>query len=101
MAGGGRSTAPAMAVFVEAFRKRDPRVANIYFDTATLVEGETPEGLRRDVEQMRAIGLDRFLYGTDTPPPPASQSWASMRVLPLTDAEFRVLAANVAPYFPK
>ncbi len=103
MAGGGRSTAPAMEEFVKAFQARDPRVARVYFDLATAVTGQTNEGLKRDVEYMRAIGLGRFLFGTDSSPPnpAAGRSWAAMYALPLTDSEFRTIAANTAPYFPR
>ena len=102
MAGGGRATFSALAVFADAFGRGDPRTRNLYFDTATVTEGETREGLRQDAMFMRKIGITRILYGTDTAPPnpPARVSWALFRSLvPLTDAEFRIIASNRAPYF--
>jgi predicted TIM-barrel fold metal-dependent hydrolase len=101
MAGGGRSTEPALAVFADAIAASDPRTKNLYFDVATLTDGQSDEGLRKDAMRMRQIGLNRILYGTDTSPPnpPARQSWATFRArLPLTDEEFRKIATNVAPY---
>ena len=101
MAGGGRSTDAALAVLAEAIAAGDPRTRNLYFDVATLTAGQTPEGLLRDAERMRRIGFDRILYGTDLfPPNPAPRvSWNTFRVLmPLTDAELRSIADNVAPY---
>ncbi|HEY0591149.1 MAG TPA: amidohydrolase family protein [Thermoanaerobaculia bacterium] len=101
MAGGGRSTGAALAVFAEAIAAGDPRTKNLYFDVATLTTGQSDEGLRRDVERMRQIGFDRILYGTDTVPPnpPVRRSWGTFRALmPLTDAEIRIIADNVAPY---
>lgn len=101
MAGGGRSTAPALAVFADAIAARDPRTRNLYFDVATLTGGQTPEGLQKDAAQMRRIGFDRILFGTDTAPPnpPPAQSWTTFRVLmPLTDDELRIIAGNVLPY---
>jgi predicted TIM-barrel fold metal-dependent hydrolase len=101
MAGGGRSTDSALAVFAEAIATGDPRAKNLYFDVATLTGGQSEEGLRKDVLRMRRIGLKRILYGTDmTPPhPPALQSWATFRArMPLAEEEFRIIAGNVAPY---
>jgi predicted TIM-barrel fold metal-dependent hydrolase len=102
MAGGGRATFAALAVFAEAFARTDPRIRNLYFDTATITDGETREGLQQDATFMRKIGMTRILYGTDTAPPnpPPRVSWALFRSLvPLTDAEFRIIASNRAPYF--
>lgn len=101
MAGGGRSTDPALAVFADAIAAGDPRTKNLYFDVATLTAGQSKEGLQKDAMRMRQIGLKRILYGTDTSPPhpPARISWGNFKgLMPLTDAEFRTIAANVAPY---
>lgn len=101
MAGGGRSTDPALAVFAEAIAARDPRTRNLYFDVATLTAGQTAEGLQKDAMRMRQIGFERILYGTDAagPNPPARQSWTTFRVqMPLTDQELRIIAGNVLPY---
>jgi hypothetical protein len=101
LAGGGRATPSALAVFANAIAKGDPRTKHLYFDLATITEGESAEGLKGDARFIRQIGVDRILYGTDTSPPnpPARVSWASIRSLvPLTDQEFRSIADNVAPY---
>lgn len=102
MAGGGRSSEPALAVFADAIAAGDPRTKRLYFDVATLTAGQTPEGLKKDAARMRQIGFDRILYGTDTAPPnpPARQSWTTFRVqMPLTDDELRIIAGNVLPYW--
>jgi predicted TIM-barrel fold metal-dependent hydrolase len=100
MAGGGRSTDTAMEVFANAIVAGDRRTKNLYFDIATLTGGQTDEGLRKDAQRMRQIGLKRILYGTDGPPnPPARQSWELFRTrVPLTAKEFRTIARNIAPY---
>jgi predicted TIM-barrel fold metal-dependent hydrolase len=101
MAGGGRSTDAALGVFAGAIAAGDPRTRNLFFDVATLTAGQSAEGLRRDAERMRQIGLGRILYGTDKAPPqpPARASWAAFRALvPLTEEEFRTIAGNLAPY---
>jgi hypothetical protein len=41
------------------------------------------------------------LYGSDAAASPATypaEGWAAFRRLPLSDAEFRVIATNVTPY---
>jgi predicted TIM-barrel fold metal-dependent hydrolase len=50
---------------------------------------------------MRKIGLDRILFGSDAATGgnlPPWQAWVAFRQLPLSEAEFRVIAGNVAPY---
>lgn len=101
MAGGGRSTETALAVFADAIAAKDPRTKNLWFDVATLTGGQSDAGLAKDAQRMRQIGLDRIVYGTDTAPPnqPVKRSWATFRALmPLTDAELNTIAKNVAPY---
>jgi len=101
LAGGGRSTDSALAVFADAIAAGDPRTKNLYFDVATLTAGQTKAGLQKDAARMRQIGLKRILYGTDTSPPhpPARISWAHFKgLMPLTYGEFRTIAENVAPY---
>ena len=46
---------------------------------------------------MRQIGMQRILFAVDGAEPPLSV-WANLRSLPLTDAELRVMATNLAPY---
>ena len=53
-------------------------------------------------KQLRRIGMARVLYGTDSAQggnlrPRAA--WAAFRRLPLSEAEFAQVAANVPPYF--
>jgi predicted TIM-barrel fold metal-dependent hydrolase len=52
------------------------------------------------VSRMRRIGLDRILFGCDSAVPGNSprECWAGFHSLPLTDAELRAIAGNVAPY---
>jgi len=53
-------------------------------------------------DRLRQIGLQRVLYGSDmaiSGNPTARQGWGAFRaMLPLTEAEFKTIAANVAPY---
>ena len=101
MAGGGFSNDSAMAVFAKAFAARDPRVARVYFDVASITTTVPDRALENDVARMRQIGLDRFLWGSDmtSAENPARLQWRVYRGLsPLTDDELRTLASNVAPY---
>ena len=58
--------------------------------------------LQRIADRMRQIGMSRILYGSDGPETEAKaprEAWALFRsALPLTDAEVRAIAANLAPY---
>jgi predicted TIM-barrel fold metal-dependent hydrolase len=98
------TTDEALAVLADAVSSRDPRTKRLYFDVTTAVG----PGLGLPVEQanliarrIRQIGVDRILFGSDAavaPNVPPREAWAAFRQLPLTDAEFRTIATNVAPY---
>jgi predicted TIM-barrel fold metal-dependent hydrolase len=95
-----------MGVFAEAFARHDPRTRNLYFDVATNVLPDTSQAdLERIAGRIRQVGLRRILFGSDLPVLgnlTAGQSWAVFRArLPLTEAEFRQIAANRAPYMPR
>jgi predicted TIM-barrel fold metal-dependent hydrolase len=101
LAGGGNSNPDALKVYADAIAAGDRRTKNLYFDIATATSGNTAESVRADAALMRRIGLKRILYGTDTSPPhpPARIAWANFKgLMPLTDAEFKIIAGNVAPY---
>jgi predicted TIM-barrel fold metal-dependent hydrolase len=100
-AGGGPGyTDEALEVYAEAIAAGDPRTKNLYFDFATVADGQTKEVLQKFAERIRQIGPKRVLYGTDLGPPAARQSWMNFRMtVPLTDEEFKTIAGNVAPYF--
>jgi predicted TIM-barrel fold metal-dependent hydrolase len=103
LAGGGGGpgyTDKALEVFANAIVANDPRTKNLYFDIATVADGQSKEALQNLAERMRQVGLNRILYGTDSAPPAARQSWLTFRTtVPLTDEEFKTIAGNVAPYF--
>jgi predicted TIM-barrel fold metal-dependent hydrolase len=103
MAGGGVITESALAVFAEAIAAKDPRTKNLYFDVTTMVNAGTPtKRLRRDAEWLRKIGLERILWGSDmmtNSENSTSKQWLFFRaLLPLTEAELRQIANNIAPY---
>jgi len=106
LAGAGSYVDPlvdeALSVFVEAVEAGDPRTQRLYFDvTAVATPGLAPERLELIAKRVRELGAQRTLYGSDA----ASgenlrprEGWARFREVPLTDAEFRVIAGNVPPY---
>ena len=54
-----------------------------------------------DCHQDPEIGIDRIVYGSDGAAAAIlapREAWATFRQLPLTEAEFRAIADNVAPY---
>jgi predicted TIM-barrel fold metal-dependent hydrolase len=92
----------ALGAFIEAIRRKDPRMKNVYFDLALVFDAKTTPGRREWLAQrIREIGVQRILYGTDggdpTDPPPKAQLQV-LHTLPLTQAEFRAIDRNVAPY---
>ncbi len=100
-AGGGPGyTDEALEVYAKAIAANDPRTKNLYFDFATVADGQSKEVLKTFAERIRQVGLKRVLYGTDLAPPTARLSWLTFRsTVPLTEEEFKTIAGNVAPYF--
>lgn len=107
--GGGRYSEEALALYAEAVDAGWPGTRNLLFDvtdialTARAVPAAEADAVMRSiVAQMRRIGMDRMLYGSD----PAvfgrlapREGWAEFkRVMPLTDEEIARIASNVAPY---
>jgi predicted TIM-barrel fold metal-dependent hydrolase len=87
-------------VFVEAIAKGDPRTKNLWFDVTSVALDPTPEKAERIVARIRQLGVQRMLFGSDaaTPNNLPRTAWEAFRTLPLTDAEFRSIENNVAPY---
>jgi hypothetical protein len=51
--------------------------------------------------RIREIGVDRIVYGSDGAAGgnlAPREAWATFRQLPLTEAEFKAIANNIAPY---
>jgi len=101
---GGYSAATdsALGVFTDAIAKKDPRLKNVWFDAAVVVRpAMSADDLQRIAARIRQIGVGRVLYGSDAASNPFAYpraGWAAFRRLPLTEAEFDVVAGNIAPY---
>ncbi len=88
----------AFTVFADAISSSDKRTKNLYFD---LAEVSNKEAAARLVKAMRTIGLKRFLFASDrsgTNNPPPGEAWKRFLQLPLTNDEFKTIAANVMPW---
>lgn len=97
------SAREAMAELAASVARRDPRTRNLYFDVASIVDREIrPELAQFVADTIRQVGPGRVLYGTDSAQGGnlrPRESWAAFRKLPLTEAEFAQIAANLPPYF--
>ena len=95
------TTDSALAVFVDAITAHDPRVKQLWFDVTTVARNTTDDEAKLLATRIRQLGLDRVLYGSDGATGgnlPPKEAWAEFLKLPLTEAEFRTIANNVAPY---
>jgi predicted TIM-barrel fold metal-dependent hydrolase len=102
---GGANDIPAdsaLGVFADAIAKNDPRMKNVWFDVAAVADVRlTAAQGERVAARIRQLGTSRVLYGSDAAATPASapkNAWAMFRKVPLTEQEFRAIAANVPPY---
>ncbi len=96
------ATDSVLGVFVDAIARRDARMKNVWFDAAVVVRPQmSADVLGQVAARIRQIGVERVLYGSDAAASPLTfpkAGWAAFRRLPLSDAEFRTIAANEAPY---
>jgi predicted TIM-barrel fold metal-dependent hydrolase len=91
----------ALGVFIEAIAKKDPRMARVWFDVSGIAGlGDWKAKAETIAARIRALGVERILYGSDgtadshTP----KDAWETFATLPLTPAELRTIAGNVPPY---
>jgi predicted TIM-barrel fold metal-dependent hydrolase len=95
------STDKALGVYAEAIERGDPRVRHLYFDASGIpIAGMWEQSAALLTKRMRQIGMDRIVFGCDSPIPGNSpreflQRW---RRLPLTDEEFQKIESNIVPY---
>jgi predicted TIM-barrel fold metal-dependent hydrolase len=90
----------ALEVLVDAVVRKDPRTRHLYFDATTVGEPPTPENAQRWASAIRRVRT-RVLFGSDAATAAATpaSAWTGMRkLLPLTDDEFKGIAANTPPY---
>jgi predicted TIM-barrel fold metal-dependent hydrolase len=104
LAGGGGydpTIDEALGVYAEAIERGDPRVRRLYFDASGIpITGMWEQSAALLTKRVRQIGVDRILFGCDSPIPGNSpreflERW---RKLPLTAEEFQRIESNIAPY---
>ena len=92
----------AMATMAEALAQGDPRTRKLWFDVTSVADRDiSPANAAKLVQRIRAVGVDRILYGTDAATGDNLRpfdSWAAFRKLPLSEPEFAKIAGNVASY---
>jgi predicted TIM-barrel fold metal-dependent hydrolase len=91
----------ALSVFIQAIADRDTRVQRLLFNVATNVRRHAPvDEPALIARRIRQLGVERVLYGSHAAGPGTTprEGWAAFQTLPLSDAEFLTIAANVAPY---
>lgn len=91
----------ALRVFIDAIAQHDRRMTNVYFDISGITGiGQWKEKGELIATRVRQLGLGRVLYGSDgaVPGNTPREYWTRFRQLPLTDAEFRSIEGNIAPY---
>ncbi|MBY8825261.1 amidohydrolase family protein [Sphingomonas colocasiae] len=98
-----RITIDALALYGDAIAKQAKGTRNLRIELALLVVNDkTDPVLAGDyVKEMRRIGMDRFILGSDWPAIyTPDQYYALLRTqLPLTPEEWAVIFGNEAPYF--
>lgn len=91
----------ALGVYAEAIERGDPRVRHLYFDASGIpISGMWEQSAALLTKRVHQIGVDRILFGCDSPIPGNSpreflERW---RKLPFTDEEFQRIETNIAPY---
>jgi predicted TIM-barrel fold metal-dependent hydrolase len=96
-------TKDAIVAFAQAVSAGDPRTRQLYFDiTTNVIARSSAADAEFITARIREIGLQRILYGSDMAiggNATAQESWRAHRAkLGLTEAEFKTIADNVAPY---
>jgi predicted TIM-barrel fold metal-dependent hydrolase len=93
-------TEEALAVFADAIKAGDRRVANVYFDLTAIAPIGSDSVRAVIVDRLRQVGIRRLLFGIDLAVSAAQmrERWEWLRPFPFTADEFRTIAGNVAPY---
>jgi uncharacterized protein len=96
------STDDALSVFADAISRQDPRIKGFALDVSGIAGfGNWKEKSDQIVKRIRQIGVDHIAFGSNgarggglSP----RDAWKNFLELPLSDEEFRTIAANAASY---
>jgi predicted TIM-barrel fold metal-dependent hydrolase len=88
-----------LRTFGDHIAKNDPRTANVLFDLS-FVPGpdDNAEDAKAYTQQVRRIGIRRFLFGSDFNVQMPTDAIANLQKLGLTSEEMQVLGDNCAPW---
>jgi predicted TIM-barrel fold metal-dependent hydrolase len=95
------TTDNALSAFVDLIARRDSRAKHLWFDVTTVDRNATREDLQLIASRIRQLGVERVLFGSDAAAGgnlAPREAWAEFHRVALTEAEFRTIAHNVAPY---
>jgi predicted TIM-barrel fold metal-dependent hydrolase len=92
----------ALAVFIDAIARHDPRMTRVYFDVSGVAGlGHWEDKKSQIAQRIRQVGVSRSLWGSDgafgggmTP----DQALRAFEELPLTKREFQRIYSNLTPY---
>jgi predicted TIM-barrel fold metal-dependent hydrolase len=88
-----------LRVFADHIVQSDPATQRVLFDISYVPDpDETPEAATALLEQMRRIGMKRFLFGSDFNVLTPLQEIEDIGKLALTKEELRALQQNCAPW---
>ncbi|QOL48713.1 amidohydrolase family protein [Massilia litorea] len=92
-----------LATLAAAAESGSRSTRNLWFDVASIADRDiSAEAAALLAKRLRQVGMGRVLYGTDSAQGNnlrPREAWAAFRRLPLTEAEFAQIAANLPPYF--
>ena len=93
----------ALEVYAKAAVANNPLMKNLYFDIASMVTRDSSAAtLELVAKRLRELGMRRVLFASDFAPGGSNaepkEAWDAFRRLPLKEEEFKIVAANVAPY---
>jgi uncharacterized protein len=88
-----------LRTFADHIVKNDPATQHVLFDISYVpAPDETPQSAGRVLEQMRRVGMKRFLFGSDFNVLTPSQEIDDIKKLGLTKEELQTLQQNCAPW---
>jgi predicted TIM-barrel fold metal-dependent hydrolase len=88
-----------LRAFGDHIVRDDPVTRNVLFDLSYVsLPDATPQSAAAITQQMRRIGMNRFFFGSDFNEMTPQQTVKNLARLHLTDAEWKALQGNCAPW---
>lgn len=88
-----------LSAFADHIAAHDPATSHVLFDLSYVPDPDkSSEDAAEMAQQIRKIGLKRFLFGSDFNVLTPAQEMANLGKLGLTEAELQILRDNCAPW---